>query len=66
MLDVPERAERETASDAHFIRQQMAGLAGIIDRMRAERGLDPERLAALREIEESYELLEARLAGVVR
>jgi len=66
MLDAPERTASEPASEARFIRQQMAGLAGIIDRMRSDRGLDAERLAALRDMEESYKLLEARLADVER
>ena len=65
MLDAPERTQRDV-DEPRFIRQQMAGLAGIIDEMKAHRHLDEEHRAALRDMEHSYALLEERLRRAER
>ena len=66
MSKVLAHAESERVSEARFILDQLAGLAGIIDQMREERHRDPEHRAALREMEQSFELLLARLRRVER
>ena len=66
MSKVLEHAGSERVSEARFILDQLAGLAGIIDQMRAQPHRDPEHRAALREMEHSFELLLARLARVER
>ena len=66
MLDIPERTDSDPATDARFILEQMAGLAGLIDQIRTHRHLDPEQLGALRELEQSYELLQERLGHASR
>lgn len=60
-MSAPDRAQSDRDEEAHFMKQQMAGLAGIIDEMTVHRHIDEEHLAALHDMGNSYRLLERRL-----